>query len=421
MPSNDTHTSIQALALPALRGTFGDWTYYSAVIPLEEIAKRVAFASEIHTNKGLSALIQRSLKGGRSLDIANYLQNEHERFFNSLVVAVYGGDPQWVPLKVSQSESDTPALSEAASHSLGVLQMNGQEKLFAVDGQHRLAGMKRLIEIREKTTEDTQPAAISDLVSVLFIAHRTDRLERTRRLFTTLNKTAVPVSKMERIALDENDVMAIVVRRLVEEHPSFKSPRIAMHHTNNLGRDDIIALTTIGNLYDVLRILFIVNTGARKKELEFKRPTDTKLNEFYEVAVKYFDSLTSVEPALSEYFKASVPADVCQKYRHDSGGSIYFRPIGLTLMTEVAMMLMQKTPNWLELLKQLPRSLDEAPFAGTIWSHRGTIDPKHRVLCRNLLLYMCNQAPVSTETLRHKLLKVTGQEAELPKKITHGQ
>lgn len=421
MPSNDTPHNTQPLALPALRGTFGDWTYYSAIIPLAELAKRVAFASEIHTNKGLSDLIQRSLKsgphGGRSMEIANYLQNEHERFFNSLVVAVYGGSPEWVPLKVSQSEDDTPALSEAASHSLGVLQMNGEEKLFAVDGQHRLAGMKRLVEIREKNPEGTPPSAISDLVSVLFIAHRTDRLERTRRLFTTLNKTAVPVSKMERIALDENDVMAIVARRLVEEHPSFKAPRIAMHHTNNLGRDDIVALTTIGNLYDVLRIIFLVNTGAKKKELEFKRPTDTKLDEFYEVAVKYFDALASVEPALSEYFEASDPATVCQKYRHNSGGSIYFRPIGLTLMTEVAMMLSQKIPNWLELLKQLPRSLDETPFAGTIWSHRGTIEPKHRVLCRNLLLYMCNQPPVNAETLRLKLSEVTGQDAELPEKI----
>lgn len=421
MPSNDTPHNTQPLALPALRGTFGDWIYYSAVIPLAELAKRVAFASEIHTNKGLSDLIQRSLKsgphGGRSLEIANYLQNEHERFFNSLVVAVYGGSPEWVPLKVSQSESDTPALSEAASHSLGVLQMNGEEKLFAVDGQHRLAGMKRLLEIRAKTKENTQPSAISDLVSVLFIAHRTDRLERTRRLFTTLNKTAVPVSKMERIALDENDVMAIVARRLVEEHPSFKSPRIAMHHTNNLGRDDIVALTTIGNLYDVLRIIFLVKTGAKKKELELKRPTDTKLDEFYDVAVKYFDALASVEPALSEYFEASDPTNVCKKYRHNSGGSVYFRPIGLTLMTEVAMMLSQKIPNWLELLKQLPRSLDEAPFAETIWSHRGTIEPKHRVLCRNLLLYMCNHPPVSTETLRLKLSEVTGQDAELPKKI----
>lgn len=422
MPSSEILTSISLLSLPALRGTFGDWTYYSAVIPLKELAKRVAFANEIHTNKALSELIQRSLKGGprggRSLDIANYLQNENERFFNSLVVAVYGGSPQWVPLDIKQGNDELPLLQEAI-HCLGVLHMSGEEKLFAVDGQHRLAGMKRLVEMTEKKdSSNMQIPAITDLVSVLFIAHRTDNLVRTRRLFTTLNKTAVPVSKMERIALDENDVMAIVARRLVEEHPSFKSPRIAMHHTNNLGRDDTIALTTIGNLYDILKILFLAKSGAKKKELEFNRPSDTKLDEFYEVAVTFFDDLAQIEPALFKYFSATNPAKICQKNRHDSGGSIYFRPIGLTLMTEVAVLLKQKTPNWLDLLKQLPRSLDKVPFAGTIWSHRNTIEPKHRVLCRDLLLYMCGQeTSKSAIALQQKLSVVIGKETSLPKRI----
>lgn len=323
-----------------------------------------------------------------------------------------------MPLDVKQPEDGAPSLGDAA-HSLGVLQMNGEEKLFAVDGQHRLAGMKRLVEMSEKKGAAKKPlSAISDLVSVLFIAHRTDRLERTRRLFTTLNKTAVPVSKMERIALDENDVMAIVVRRLVEEHTSFKTPRIGMSHTNNLGRDSV-ALTTIGNLYDVLKLLFLAETGAKKKELEFNRPTDTELDKFYKVAADFFEHLAVVEPALNKYFMASDPAKVCQKFRHDSGGSIYFRPIGLILMTEVAMFLKQKTPNWLGLLKQLPRSLDEAPFSGTIWSHRGTIEPKHRVLCRDILLYMCGQesSKAATATLQQKLSGVIGKETNLPKQI----
>lgn len=418
MPSNDT---TSPLALPALRGTFGDWTYYSAVIPLAELANRVDFASEIHTNKGLSGLIQRALKGGthggRALDIANYLLREPERFFNSLVVAVYGGAPQWVPLNVNQQVDGSPSLGEAA-HSLGVLQMSGKEKLFAVDGQHRLAGMKRLMEMNKKEATTNQPSAITDLISVLFIAHRTDHLERTRRLFTTLNKTAVSVSKKERIALDENDVMAIVARRLVEEHPQFMSPRIAMHHTNNLGRDEKVALTTIGNLYDVLRLLFLADTGAKKKELEFNRPTDEKLNEFYELAISYFNNLATIETALGEYFEARDPTQVCQKYRHDAGGSVYFRPMGLALMTEVAMCLKKKTPNWLGLLKCLPRNLQETPFAGTIWSQRGTIEPKHRVLCRDLLLYMCDQTPVNASALQKKLSELLGQDADLPVKIS---
>jgi DNA sulfur modification protein DndB len=166
----------------------------------------------------------------------------------------------------------------AAAEVLGVLHLGGEEKLFAVDGQHRLAGMKRFLDEQSKVPRKAgQSSAIDDLVSILVVAHRVDRKVRTRRLFTTLNKTAVPVSKMERIALDENDVMAITARKLVEEHDWFRTPRIAMHHTNNLGREEGVALTTIGNLYDVLRMLFVSLGDAKKKELEFIRPSDEKL------------------------------------------------------------------------------------------------------------------------------------------------
>ena len=52
-----------------------------------------------------------------------------------------------------------------------------------------------------------------DEVSVIFVAHEatSQGLERTRRLFTTLNKTDRPVSKGDIIALDEDDVVAICV------------------------------------------------------------------------------------------------------------------------------------------------------------------------------------------------------------------
>lgn len=419
MPSSPNTGPEKSLALPALRGTFGDWTYYSTVVPMPELAKRVAFANEIHTNRELSKLIQRSLKGGtkggRAHDIADYLNKETERFFNSLVIALYGGTPQWVPLAVKE-KAGAPNLGNGAD-SLGVLHLAGTEKLFAVDGQHRLAGMKHFMDTVTPATAG-KASALADLVSVLFVAHRTDRIERTRRLFTTLNKTAVPVSKMERIALDENDVMAIIVRRLVEEHEWFASPRIAMHHTNNLGPDEAVALTTIGNLYDILKMLFLNQSGIKKKELEFRRPSDSELDKYFQWAVGFFEKLASVEPGLKEYFTSPDPAEVCQRYRTDEGGSVYFKPLGLALMTEVALKLKGHMPGtWLDVMKRLPRQLEQTPFSGTIWSHRATIEPKNRVLCRDLLLYMCDVPGPSAASLKARLSDVIGVPTSLPRKL----
>lgn len=420
MPSSLKQVSPGSpLALPALRGTFGDWTYYSAVVPMPELARRVSFADEIHTNTALSSWIQRSLKGNRAGDIAEYLRTQPERFFNSLVIALYGGTPQWVPVKLPAPTQKGPDLG-AAADVLGVLQLGGEEKLFAVDGQHRLAGMKRFLDAYAAAPKKQgQTTAVDDLVSILVVAHRVDHKIRTRRLFTTLNKTAVPVSKMERIALDENDVMAITVRRLVEDHEWFQSPRIAMHHTNNLGHDESVALTTIGNLYDILRALFLAKSGAKKKELEFIRPSDAALDDYYMQAVDFFGVLGKVEPALAKYFASGDPTSVCSGFRRSDGGSVYFRPLGLSLMTEVAMNLKAgKGDAWQDWLAALPKKLEVAPFAGTIWSQRGTIEPKHKVLCRDILYYMCSLGQAAPTALRERLQQVTGDvTASLPRKI----
>ena len=41
------------IVLPALRGVMGEWVYYSCLMTLDELAKRVSYAEEIHNNKNL--------------------------------------------------------------------------------------------------------------------------------------------------------------------------------------------------------------------------------------------------------------------------------------------------------------------------------------------------------------------------------
>ena len=68
-----------------------------------------------------------------------------------------------------------------------------------------------MVGIKEALKEN--PELGDDELAVIFIAHHTDSAgkERSRRLFTTLNKNAKPVSKGEIIALDEDDAMAITL------------------------------------------------------------------------------------------------------------------------------------------------------------------------------------------------------------------
>ena len=208
-------------SFPSIQCHMGDWAYFVTVLSFSEVASRIYRADEIHTNQGLNDMIQRELSE-RVEDIAVYLKSQSDRFFNAIVVGVYGGSPNWYPVDIDERQDEGPSeLSQNARESIGILELSGKERLFAVDGQHRVEGIK--LALREAETLRDEELA------VIFVAHRetTVGLLRTRRLFTTLNKYAKPVKKSEIIALDEDDADAIVTRRLVDEYsglsPSVKT------------------------------------------------------------------------------------------------------------------------------------------------------------------------------------------------------
>lgn len=406
--------------LPALRGIFGDWAYYSCVMSLREVADRVSFADEIHKSKELSKLIQRELRTSRTGDIANYLETEKERFFNSLVVAVYGGDPAWHGLSEVTPEADdfqADEVSEQALSTLGFLSLTGEEKLFALDGQHRLAGIQAAVKGSEEVADDE--------VSVIFVSHHNDRagLIRTRQLFTTLNKTARRVSKGETIALDEADVMAITCRYLVENDKRFKDDRILVVGKENLPPDNDTHLTTIANLYDVLSILFTkVIEKKHLKDLQYHRPADEELKRYFEQAGRYFGLLAATFPELEAFFSSKAPENVVRAQRGPTGGSILFRPAGQTIFVNLlaAVMKGRTLEQAVKLLGHLPTDLNGAPYADLVWNRAaGTMDLRRKALTRRLALYMLGEmSAVGERKLRTDLARLQGLETiTLPAKV----
>ena len=412
------------IVLPALRGVMGDWVFYSCLMDVGELSSRVNYAEEIHENEALSDMIQRHLKKGRAAQIADYLQRQPERFFNSLVIATYGGQPNWHALSDVQSKTsqdELKNLTEDTVSSVGFLTLTGQEKLFALDGQHRLAGIKKAV----KDGLDSDPY---DELSIIFVGHKGTKigLERTRRLFTTLNKTARPVSKGEIIALDEDDVMAICVRRLIEETELFTGNRIAFVASNNMPTANTTSLTTIANLYDVLTILFTktkFNLQKQKADLQRIRPDDETLDKYFKYAESYFLQLRKNCKALDEFFSVENTEPIVKKYRGSHGGHVLFRPIGLEIITRVIARLTKdmSLARAVKLAAALPDSLNEEPFRRLMWEPNKKIMLNgHKVTIREVLLYMVgkNAKNYTEATLLERYQRETGDDtAELPEKI----
>ena len=417
---------LQEITLPALRGVMGDWVYYSCLMDLGELSSRVHYAQEIHKNQALSDMIQRHLKRGRSTQIAEYLKMQPERFFNSLVIATYGGQPNWHALSDVRSKTRTDEvtkLSKDTIASVGFLTLRGDENLFALDGQHRLAGIK-------KAVKDGLESDPYDEVSVIFVAHRDTKkgLERTRRLFTTLNKTARPVSKGDIIALDEDDVMAICVRRLIEETELFSGKRIAFVANNNLPPTNTTSLTTIGNLYDILTILFTNSNfelKKRKANLQRVRPNDEDLNSYFEYAKNYFVQLKINFPELDKFFNAEDTSHVIEEYRGGRRNNALFRPIGLEIFTRIIAILTKSTTlhQAVRYAALLPRDLTKEPFTGLMWdASTSTILNSHKVTLREILLYMLGNSKYSSSALLERYRKETGNDTvELPESIDKGR
>jgi DNA sulfur modification protein DndB len=375
---------------PALRGRLGDWAFYSILMTLEQLATRVAYAKQIHKSKKLSELIQRELDDkDRASEIGGYLLENDDRFFNSLVVAIYGGDPEWHEFQnVKPVADDIKAedVSYGTRYSVGYLSLSGNEKLFALDGQHRLAGIRNALGEQAKLGDEE--------VSVIVVAHHSGSagLRRTRKLFTTLNKTARPVSKSEIIALDEADAMAITARRLVENDKRFGQSHIdIMRKQANLPSGNTTHLTTLVNLYDILEIIF-TKSSTTKPDLKRARPTDEELDKFEDQARGYFNHLAKAFPPLGSCFRSREPTKVISKYRNNSGGHILFRPIGLLIFAEVAGALVRTADlslrHCVEELKRLPIKLSKYPYAAVLWDPQTkTINVGRRALIRDMLLY----------------------------------
>ena len=186
--------TLPALLIPAIKARMGDWNYYIAFMRFSDVAERISIVAEIHTAKSLRDMLQRGLKN-RAPEIAAYLGMQRQRFFNAIVIGTYGGHPEWRELEIGKSKVEASKIPEYAEGALGFLTLEGTERLFAIDGQHRVAGIRQAI--KEK------PLLRREEIATIFVKGVTqedreadpDGFERTRRLFTTLNSRGKPVGK----------------------------------------------------------------------------------------------------------------------------------------------------------------------------------------------------------------------------------
>ena len=123
--------------MPVLRCKVDTWRYYICKMKYAEIAREGQFAYELSSNQELGMLIQRGISN-RTKGITEYLLKSKHRFLGGLVIAAWGGEPQYTPLQMDDPEG----LLKGLDREFGVLTFDGTQQYFVLDGQHRLRALR---------------------------------------------------------------------------------------------------------------------------------------------------------------------------------------------------------------------------------------------------------------------------------------
>ena len=386
----------------AIKAQMGIWRYYVTTLTYEDISNCVSpITKEISNSDSYANLLQRSITDNVE-NIKEYILKQPERFFNSIVLAIYNGNPEWYELDINVEEYST--------YSVGVLEITpGKEIIFPVDGQHRVEGIKKAII--------ENPDLANEKIPVILIGHQntSEGKQRTRRWFSTLNRRAKRVSDNDIVALDEDDVIAIATREIAENHPLFQDFRMIDYANKNIPSSNKIPFTSILALYEINKIVFsdYASEKGMKKADQVKyllyRPEPDAVKEFIDVVTDFWNTMILKINVLKTYLNETEEEIEEKGYRSPEGGNILFRPIALSQFVQAIFVLKKRKGISLEdaitIISEIPMTLQELPWKNLLWlDDRKTINGRpNKKEIMNLMIAMADYE-VLTEKEKNSLV-----------------
>lgn len=358
---------------------------------------------------------QRAPDWTRQPALTAYLAHNAHRKFGTILAVI---SPSWVDDAAHENWGESGrALKSAVDFShidsagqIGLLNIK-DINAYALDGQHRIMGIRGIsdvlegrLEIKKKDGSNTnknipQDEFLSDLdadVSVLLkvleekvaveyipaVIKGETREEATRRIrsiFVSINSYAKKTDKGEGYLLDESDGYSIAARKVGLNHPLFRKDRAgARINWKNTGLPEgSHYLTTLQALRNMVFVLTSENNKdrAEKWEPRFKgmvplRPPDEEIDEAAEDLTRILDEAMNLPS-----FKAAMNGGDVTAWRKFPGdgesstsgkGHLLMRPIGQEVLVRAVGRLLHEGASLKEIFSKLAK-LDEA---GGFEAHR---------------------------------------------------
>ncbi|MGW4273037.1 DGQHR domain-containing protein [Streptomyces seoulensis] len=265
--------------------------------------------------ESIEIISQRSIDWSREAVLAKYLIERDTHKFPPILAVLsqpWVDDPDsdmWDEEGCAKESSITFRRLDVRGR-LGLIDLSAKSRLYALDGQHRVIGIKAALEListgrldvrdKDRKVKRDEMLSLDDLIAengldeaqlqqlgdermgieiipaVLKGESRADAQLRVRTTFTHVNKQASPLTPGEIAQLDEDDGFAIVARRVAVGHSFLTRVRSAVNFKNSTISSRSVPITTLQTLTWMARTYLLAHNeyagwATKGKELA-RRP-----------------------------------------------------------------------------------------------------------------------------------------------------
>ena len=341
------------------RARLGSTVYYIGKMRAGELIDSVGFAAELPEWEQMTAdeKMQRQPDINRIInEIVPYVIEDPDRFFNSLIIDVFSGYEAIEFEPVSKIVKDLPRTYQIPLEDIGYITLTGKERLIALDGQHRLlatriairgiyglpAGTKLPSSIKKL---DPHPELADEEISIILVEHKDN--QKIRKIFNKVNKYARQTSRGDNIITSDDDIYAVIARRLFREGevlaPIGKC-ELVNWKSNTLSQRSK-QLTTVSALYTISETI-LKSKGYSNKVL----PSEEECNSSYKEISDFWNDLLSGLDVYQEYLRLTKADKPVSLLREES---ILMKPVTQMALAHVAYMAKEKGLNWNTIVAKL--------------------------------------------------------------------
>ena len=342
-----------------IQAKMGDTPYYLAKMSAGQLIDSVGIAKELQEWPDMNAdeKMQREYDIKRVVEeMVPYVVDDPNRFFGSLIIDIYSGYEEIVYESAADAIPALPAAYRVPMKDMGFLTLPGKERLIALDGQHRLLALKIAIKgvmgipAGEKMTAAMNrlaphPELANEEISVIFVEH-TDT-QKIRKIFNKINKYAKQTSRGDNIITSDDDVFAVISRRLLKEGEPLAPINgidLVNWKSNTLSTRSK-QLTTLSALYTI--------SGTLLKDNKFSTnvlPEEGEVEEAYNEVAEFWNVLLNNLEAFQEYIQLTRRDKTISAMRESN---LLLKPVTQMALAHVAKMAKSKDIPWKDVVEKL--------------------------------------------------------------------